>query len=356
MVTNNQLAKAVSTILPNEALAKIDVYKEKATGIVNSIQDQLNAFGVDLGAIIRGGASVASLLPSIVDKAGKLSEGSILERLAAASDITKTVFNKLPLETIGKATEYLKQSQDLIVSVQGVVKLAQNTDFTNVRALGEFVNKVYGSDIVGFTDPNSKAGLMIGLIGDCQKAGFGNVFKQMTEQLKDDVLNKVAAGCVEIGIKESDISLLRDIYDKMGDGFIKQVSPNVLKDFSSNFKLKETINPESISETFSTITETFDNIDENWLLADRPDTFTERVLDAGALTKVSPDLLDVMMNGAIKPIGATVLDIGNVVATTVIEQVSSPKEALKKQFPRLVLGKEDRSGASTGAVAFPLGI
>lgn len=354
MATNNQLASAVATILPNEDLAKIDVYKEKAAGIVNSIQDQLNAFGVDLGAIIRGGASVASLLPSIVDKAGKLSEGAILERLAAASDITKSVFNKLPLETIGTATEYLKQSQDLIVSVQGVVKLAQNTDFSNVRALGEFVNKVYGSDIVGFTDPNSKAGVMIGLIGDCQKAGFGNVFNQMTEQLKGDVLNKVAAGCVEIGIKESDITLLRDISDKMGDGFIKQVSPNVLKDFASNFKLKETINPESISTTFSTIIETFDKIDENWLLADRPEGFTERVLDAKAVVNASPDFLEVMMNNVIKPIGETVIDIGNVVATTVIEQVYSPKEALKKQFPRLVIGKEDRSGASTGAVAFPV--
>lgn len=339
MATNNQLAKAVATILPDEALATVDVYKEKAVGIVNSIQDQLSSHGIDLGAIIRGGRSVASLLPSIIDKAGKLSEGSILERLAASSDIAKSVFSKFPSDTLASAIGYVKEAQDLVVSVQGVVRLAQNTDFTNVKALGEFVNKVYGSDIIGFSDPNSKAGVMISLIGDCQKAGFGNVFKQMTSELTGDVLNKVAAGCVDIGIRESDISLLKDVSDRMGGGFVKAASPNVIQDFAKNFTKKETLNPESSSVLFKDINETFVTIHDDWALAPRSMDYSDRVLNARALSGASPDFLEVVMDNVIQPIGATILDVGNIVATTALNVVSSPKDVLKKQFPRLVLSE-----------------
>ena len=231
------------------SLAKNTVAYGKGVTVGNGTKDSLDRAIGGLGAIgsgLRGGASAGLL-------------GTLMSNIGPSQNIYATV---------GNTVSRLKSGQ-----------------LPDIRTVTDLINKASGaatgSPLINITDTNSIVGMTAGLVTQATQYGIPNSFSQLTKNLTNNPT--ILAGVIDKALpyvtKMGDVGTLKEM--ALADaGMVKMSNPNILGDFSFNYRTEEGTTGVAQVAAFSNIKETFTAVDPMW------DKATTKVNVDGVLSDV----------------------------------------------------------------------
>ena len=330
---NNQLVKTVISTNPKEELAAIDVYAQRANGVINNIQSFASRFGVDLSNLVRGGKSVTAMIPRVVESVNRFNKGNLVERMAAVTSLSDRVLPNLPKGIQSSVESAIGQYGDYFSNVRDIVVAADGVDFTKINEVGNFINRFAGEGTVKLFDQDAVSGLVTGLIGEAKDVGIGNVFSAITENMDDpDLLLKIANGSIPLAIRTSDIDMLRDIGTALDTKNINTLFTDTLTRFASEFNINLAGLTRDSKELFTAINDTFNLLDPDWLADFRLEGL-ESILSGEVLGLASEDFKSIFMEGIRNESGSPMSNLDAVYITSLLEQNKMVNDAIRGPFP-----------------------
>jgi hypothetical protein len=260
-----QLTVPVVVTKPTEALATVDVYKEKGRGIVNSFQDKAKSLGINLSAIAEGAKAGARLLPLITAVKSKDPQ-AILDRLMAASGKNGPLLKILPESYRDTASSILQDYGGQVVMLNNVAHQVSTTNFEDINSLSRFVNNVTNNpEMMKYTDTDGVAGALASIVIEAKDLGLPSMLTAVNSTVSDvNIVMRTSMYSLPSAIRYSDTQLLREINDYVGPGNLYSAQPTVVRDFIQQYQLDYAAQQKPTEEVYRDLVATLDKVNPNW--------------------------------------------------------------------------------------------
>lgn len=260
-----QLTTPVVVTKPSEALAAIDVYKEKGRGIVNSFQDKAKSLGINLSAIAEGAKAGARLLPLITAVKSK-DPKAILDRLMAASGKNGPLLKFLPESYRDTAASVLQDYGGQVVMLNDVAHQVSTTNFEDINSLSRFVNNMTNNPaMMKYTDTDGVAGALASVVIEAKDLGLPSMLTAVNSTVSDvNIVMRTSMYSLPSAIRYSDTQLLREINGYVGPGNLYSARPTVVREFIQQYQLDYAAQQKSTEEVYLDLVATLNEVNPNW--------------------------------------------------------------------------------------------
>jgi hypothetical protein len=360
MSLNDSTPLAAPTFVtgPLDNVAAADPYKAKG-GVINSIQDTLKKAGISIPDVLKGGKALATLLPIVQGlKNGSLlvDRNSLITRLLASSTAITSAFKFLGTDAQNSILGNLKDVGKYAVTINGMVRQVQTTNFNDLSGIGRLVNSFTG-DATSFlaVDKDSLAGIVAGTVKECTRFGIPNSFSAITATINDSTIIKSAIGqSLTDVIGASDVASLKAMCTAVGDGSIPLINPNTIGMFGTQFNrsVATVLNaaPTNDAGTLASIMDTYNAVDSKWNSCTRSTASGDQpTFSIASLTGASSDFKDMLSNG----VKTMTDDNAHLYALASVYGSTDVNTTLSNDFPTTVLTTPTASSQQT--TAKPLG-
>lgn len=337
---NNQLVKTIISTTPNEKLAAIDVYGQKANSIINNLASFASKYGVDLGSIVSGASQITSMIPKVIETANRFNKGNLIERLSSLTNLGSGALPRLPDSIQSTINGTITNYGDYFTDIKGIVQAAEGRDFNKLSDIGQFINRFTGTNSIKLLDQDALGGLVTGLIKEAKDVGLGNVFSTITEGINDpNLLMKIASNTLPIAIGNSDIKMFDDISKALDYKNILNYLPDSISEFANKFKNTFNGIDGDILSLFNDINDTFNLVDKDWLKDSRLDGL-ESVLNGEFLSSASGDFKEVFGHGIKSNNSSSMSDLQAIYCTAQLTKSYSVLDFVNVNFPLMLNQKE----------------
>lgn len=261
-----QLATSVFSSGANEAFATIDGYKAKGQEIINSLPINLKD-AKDIFASIKFTNDSFDILGTAKSLSSTVV-GEYLKTTVAGMGLGVSL-NDLGSGIVSKTTALLSttipEAQDVMCKIGDYVNKASVSDYGRVAKLGYALSKVNGvSGAISVLNQGQYGALLGNMIGEASDTGIGGVLSSLKNTIDENgVFIRVAKAAVPFVLKNSDVSLLRELTNGVGGKLMNTVAPGFAKSFMSTFAPVHKYNL-SRTASFNSIIDSFDGIYSNW--------------------------------------------------------------------------------------------
>lgn len=285
---------------PSDAVATADIYKLKSAmggaSPITSIQElnltnDSSLFSSDLAP---GGAS---------DFLSKLEGGNLgfdkdllTGRILGTNSDFKSTFNELndAMKKGALLSTYKDKASGLMTTINGVSSMVNSAKISDVRSLGNFINKYTNSKIFSGKDSGAISGLLGSVITTSSNLGISGAFKAIADTVNDTgIVGRVTRGLLPVVLKNSDPKLLRDISSSSAGKLINVFSPGFTQNFTKAFTYRG--NRGTQLNTFEDVFHSMENIDSQWNVLQRGSGST--ALNLLAIVGGSKDFQNLLMTG-----------------------------------------------------------
>lgn len=259
-----QLAESIFSSGPKDAFATIDAYKAKGEAIVNSLPINLKD-AKDIFASIR----ITNGSFDILGTAKLLDKTALGDFLKTSASGLGLKLNDLSKGLISKTTTLLEgaklDAQSVMCSIGDYTNKASVLDMGRVAKLGYALSQVKGIDgAIKVVNQSQNSALLTGLIGEASDTGVGGVLTSLKGVMEDNsIVSKVIKTSLPFVLKNSDVSLLRELTGGGIGKVLNSVSPGFTKSFASIYNPQNNYNF-SKPASFNNIIDSFDSIYTNW--------------------------------------------------------------------------------------------
>lgn len=283
MSSSMTLAETTFAAGADDSLATADVYTINNENPINSVKDPVDDTVLNNAESLRkaGGEAFQKALDakkqltSLLTNSGNTSvvDKQALSRLSniPSADNPGLADNLRNIKgtTLSTISEDISNS-DLIntpsVTIGGVTSKIDKDSLPEASSLGSLVNEI-GCDALGFltTDMSALSGLYSGIIKLANMLGISNIFGQMMSCRTDkNLINQVGNNSVGSITKSSDVGSLLSLGQLTSPGAISTCNPNLISDFSSNYKTGSGVTSAEESKRMDDLFSAYDTLDPNW--------------------------------------------------------------------------------------------
>ena len=259
-----QLATSIFSSGADEVFATIDGYKAKGEEILNSLPINLKD-AKDIFAAIKFTKDGFDILGS-AKALSKTVVGDYLKTTVAGMGLN---INDLGPGIVAKTTALLQTTipaaQDVMCKIGDYVNKASVSDYGRIAKLGYALSKVKGvSGVISVLNQGQYGAVLGNIIGEASDTGIGGVLTSIKNTIDENgTFIRVAKAAVPFVLKNSDISLLRELTNGVGGKLMNSIVPGFAKSFSSTFAPVHKYNL-SRTASFGQIIDSFDGIYKNW--------------------------------------------------------------------------------------------
>lgn len=230
------LAKTTFNSGPDETLATIDAYSKKITsGSFNSYQDLNFDFGLDDLSALTGlnTKDLSTLIKTIKSKKLSLSLDEIMGRMFGDNPALMTLYRSLNAALQAKFKLNKLLSGRVRINLGGVPFYFNAKDLTNAKALSKMVDGfTNGNYKIEFRDQGALAGRLSSLINNSIDQGLPQVYSKTIVTTDDRKVQLQATSDIAKNVvKNKNISVLKEIADGPVASELKNVYPDIIKDF-----------------------------------------------------------------------------------------------------------------------------
>lgn len=236
IMATSVLAKTTFNSGPDETLATIDAYSKKITsGSFNSYQDLNFDFGLDDLSALTGlnTKDLSTLIKTIKSKKLSLSLDEIMGRMFGDNPALMTLYRSLNAALQAKFKLNKLLSGRVRINLGGVPFYFNAKDLTNAKALSKMVDGfTNGNYKIEFRDQGALAGRLSSLINNSIDQGLPQVYtKTITTTDDRKVQLQATSDIAKNVVKNKNISVLKEIADGPVASELKNVYPDIIKDF-----------------------------------------------------------------------------------------------------------------------------
>jgi hypothetical protein len=267
----NKLVGSVFTTGNNESLATLDIYKQKAGSLSNTVAGLTESIKVDVNNI----ASLSSFSKEKLsekffkmDGIGnlKLNANALLAGITNGSSTLKSALSslegasKLGINSISSLQNIVRKHGDVYT------KLSDGS-FKNASSLISIVNTVAGINLpLGLTDKGALTSLMTGVISQAAGIGLnGLIGPFITSELGKLIGPSVVGQLANTIISKSYSSLVNEISIAGAGPQLLTNRPDFIYSFVSKYKLPKSFRSEDSLKEWDTISSALNGIDPKWV-------------------------------------------------------------------------------------------
>ena len=260
-----QLTTPVVVTKPTEALATIDVYKEKGRGIVNSFQDKAKSLGINLSAIAQGADAARRLLP-LINAVKSKNPAEILDRMMAATGKNGPLLKALPESFRNTASELIQDYGGQVIMMKDVAYAVSTTNFDDINSLTRLVNNMSNNpDMVKYVDTDGVAGALASIVVEAKELGLPSMLSTVNATVSDvDIVVRSSMYSLPTAIRYSDTQMLREINGYVGPGNLISAQPNVVRDFIQQYNLDYAARQKPTEVVYQELVDTLNAVNPNW--------------------------------------------------------------------------------------------
>jgi hypothetical protein len=302
---------------PNDDYRTVDVYKQDGKNVISSYTDRSTAPSTSgLGSLF--GSNPLPSLNLDTKTALEVSKNALTygKSIASGTD-TKSMLDRavgglgMAGSALRNASPSLQKSllggigdvQSIYAQVGNTVSRIKSGNLPDIRSVADIINKAAGAGATGIpliniNDQNSTLGMAAGLIQQATRSGIPKSFSALTTNLISNptqiagLINKVLPSVT----KSSDVFTLKEMA-LVQPSAIKLANPDILSDFSFNYKADDGTTQVAKMEAFGAVKETYSAIDPNWLSC--PAREGGNVVDVSKISGASSDFKDMLQTGAL---------------------------------------------------------
>jgi len=260
-----QLTTPVVVTKPTEALAAVDVYKEKARGVVNSFQDKAKSLGINLSAISQGAKAAKQLLPLLQAVRSK-DPNYIMDRFMAASGNNGPLLKLLPESYQNTAAETIQDFGGQVFVMRDTINAVNSTNFAEIDSITRLVNTMSNNpNMVKYVDTDGVAGVLSSIVIEAKDLGLPSMLSIVNETVDDaQIMVRSAMLSLPTAIRYSDTQMLSEINGYVGAGNLYSASPNVIRDFAQQYQLDYAAQQKPTEVVYRELVETLDAVNPYW--------------------------------------------------------------------------------------------
>lgn len=259
-----ELASSIFSKGPSDEFAAVDAYVASGESIVNSLP--LNK------------SSISDIFKSVkftnkgfdaLGTAKALSDTVLGEQLKEGVKSLGLKYADLPSAVINKTKTLLKSTpinaQAMICSVGDYTSKVSFSDAMRIGKLGVALSQANGvTDVIRTINKTQNAAVLTNLIGEGSDIGATGVLTSLRDTIAENgALTRVVKGTLPFVLKNSDISLLREVTGGAAGGILNSMCPGFTKEFSSLYSPKYSYNLNTIA-SYNAIFDSFDQINTVW--------------------------------------------------------------------------------------------
>lgn len=293
------LTPVITSSTAKDILATVDVYKEKAKGVVNDVTDYLDQYGINRALFSKGMKAAKELIPLVNAFRSGASGPELFNRLMTAAGPNSSLLKMLPGDMGTSIGAYVGDIGEQAMIYADAINYVNSTDFTSISSLTRLVNGVTGDpNLMRFEDRDGITGLYVGMIAEARELGLPSILGKLGEYQKDvEIMQRTAAGTIQTAIRFSDTVMMRDINKTLGTGNLESSSPGATKEFMENYTYNEQINREPGHVRYEDMITMLDDIEPEWRFSARGLNGEEPIFDATVFRRSSEDAKEVLTNG-----------------------------------------------------------
>lgn len=351
-----ELAESVFRGGPKDSLATADVYNQKGTSVINSIQKLTNSGSIDLAAVLRGGPSLGATLPVIrglIKGQPILDKENLIRRLAISSPLVQQSLRGMPASLSSRIASSIPLTSVITATVGEMAQQVDIACLEDLPSLGAIINQITGNKgLFKVEDKGAQIGVYTGVIGEASHhCKMGNVFGLIMGSVKDPyILNKVAQQSLPAIINAGDFYSLQAMSSILPAGAAKSVHPKLVAQFTKSFQRTKGTTVQARKGEYSQMTGAFGGLDPNWNRKVRASVSADGTVARETIVSVhntidaSDDFHELVKMRA-KAADAPVEDKLQVLAT--VFEHTTVDEALRRYFPRTFTGAQTRKMSIT---------
>lgn len=352
---------------PNDDYRTVDVYKQDGKNVISSYTDRSTTPSTSgLGSLF-GGNPLSSLN---LDTKSALEVGKNAltygKNVASGTD-TKSMLDRavgglgLAGSAIRGASPSLQKSlmggigdvQSIYAQVGSTIARVKSGNLPDIRSVADIINKAAGAGATGIpliniNDQGSTLGMAAGLIQQATRSGIPKSFSALTTNLisNPSQVAKLIDKVLPSVTKSSDVFTLKEMAD-VQPAAIKLSNPDILTDFSFNYRADDGTTHEAKMEAFGAVKDTYTKIDPNWLSC--PAREGGETADISKIAGASSDFKDMMQTGALNSTDLSdklfLLDttpskyLGSIGGSVTNQGAPSVRDQLNTLFPAAAVGQ-----------------
>lgn len=234
-------------------------------------------------------------------KAATSAPGSMLSRISNTSSVLTGALKLLPTATGDSILSGINGAAgNILVTVGNVTRSLSPADASNISAIGRSINAIgcNPNGLFGINDPSSLLGALMGLGQRAMGIGIPNSFGSLLCNLTStNGVDRLANGVIGQVTRYSDTGSLRTISTHTTPGFIGMTNPNLLGDFSKNYKAPMMCTADQQYDEYTSVMGATSSINSLWNKSNRGG---EEVFNMSQLTNPSADFKKLIQNGAMQ--------------------------------------------------------
>lgn len=259
-----QLATGVFTSGPKDEFATVDAYKSSGEEIINSLPINLKD-AKDIFAAIKVGSNGFDLMGT----AKGLSKTVLGEYLKTSASGLGLKLPDLGASVLEKTTTLLEKTgvdaQAVMCTIGEYTNKASALDMGRITKLGYALTQVKGVDgIVKVVNQAQNSALLSNLIGEASDLGVGGALSSLKGVIDDNgLISRVVKSSIPFVLKNSDVSLLRELTSGGVGNVLNSIAPGFTKSFASVYNPQYSYNFNRVG-SFNSIVDAFDSVYNGW--------------------------------------------------------------------------------------------
>lgn len=252
-------------------LATVDVYKQQTDTPVNSIQDQQvqNEENSITSKIMRGGKSMLSNLPAIVNVADKglqaVSSTNPLQRATGISSVLGMALKNFSPETASGVFSTIGKFSGPISAVVGSVsRVLPIKGLGDIRVLSDTINQVTGTNSSSVKDRGGIIGTGVGIIDTAVRYGLPGTFGAFSKATTVQERVRIANGSMSSVIKAGDIITGGDIGRNTPKGTTTSSPGFSFNTLFGNYKTPASLPQRNYTDEYGVLKSNIQDIDSGW--------------------------------------------------------------------------------------------
>jgi hypothetical protein len=299
------LALPTFTTGAKDNLAAVDVYGVTSNSPINSIQAMPAIPSLAAAAALKGSQTSNSDLSSIIDniakKAASLNTVNPVNRLDSTFvSATRALPPGCANNLLSEISKILSKLTGARISANGILGMLNKLHIPCVTGMSGLINSI-GNVAGSFSikDPSASIASLSGVVNAASKLGIPNTFSSVLNGTTDtSIINGVVSNSLPTIIATSDLGSFKSMSQMASPGSLLMNNPNVIKDFSSSFKLPEGSTANDSNRNYTDLMTSFNSANPNWDTCTREtETGSDTITNLSSIVGASPDFNQTISNG-----------------------------------------------------------
>lgn len=280
----------------------------------NNISESINH---DLEDMFGGDKTViTNLLEPNLNRVDSLNKPTTIDKKIDPIDKEQFLENIKDPDLLNHILDLSDNAQDLLINqiekdsffnhqsiaVNGETNtISHEVSLQNKEAIGKILNTLTNSNYeVKNKDTGKEANLVSGITHIASKAGFPNVFENLSKKYDKDIMRKAAKPLLLRASEEGDFEIIKDIANTEIKKDIKTIVPNIIENIITDIKKPHNLSQQEYSNYYKSVKDTFNKIDPQW---DKKDICNVEVINCCCISKNKffCDLLEAQLNELLHP-------------------------------------------------------